>query len=433
MYQTLDILTDDERRLVETTPEEGFLSDFVSWASKKTDAPVYSLQSAGLMALSLAAGDTVVLPNFFGSKPIHMNLYILLIGPSTTMRKTTVLNYVMDIVPKNAQTDQHYIKVLDDVSTQAFNKAAAEAGKTMSPLVFNVDEVAGLFGVVKRQGSYLKGLDAVLLKCYDHTPVVIKRTNAEIEAPRGAFTNVFAASTPEPLMEVLGSDDVESGLLPRFLVFDARDAMRGERRSLMERMANREDWAEEAEGLKEFLYEVAKDRANGTPIGTTPDGLLNYKVTEIPFSPEAIVRLDEIDAIFSKEAGTDPSGWGAIKGRGFWHMVKLSGLFALSRDGIEAEVQLIDVLRAVQLVESTIADLGRMQDEVGANAVERNINEVISLLDRSRSRAIPQELVANHLKLTARDLGDLRNTLMVRGLITIDKDEQTGAIHWRKT
>ena len=432
MHQALDLLTDDERRLVETTPEEGFLPAFTAWASKKTDAPHYSLQSAGLMALSLAAGDTVVLPNPFSSSPVHMNLYILIVGPSTVMRKTTVLNYVMDLVPKNAQTRQHYIKVLDDVSTQAFNKAAAEAGQTMSPLVFNVDEVAGLFGVVKRQGSYLKGLDSVLLKCYDHTPITIKRTGAEIEAPRGAFVNVFAASTPEPLMEVLGSDDVESGLLPRFLVFDARDAQRGARRSLMDRIEDRQDWDTEADELREFLYRIAADRANGIPIGTSPEGLVNYKVAEVPFTREALVRLDDIDAVFTKEAGTDPSAWGAIKGRGFWHMFKLSGLYALSRGGADAEVELIDVLRAVHLVETTIGDLGAMADEVGANAMERSISYVMKAIDESRTRKLPQDFIARELRMTAKELGDLRQTLLVRGLIGVEKDDVTSDIFWRK-
>ena len=431
MFNALEILTDEERRLVETTPEEGFLSEFADWASKKTDAPLYSLQSAGLMALSLACGDTVALPNIFGSGFVYMNLYILLVGPSTTMRKTTVLNYVMDLVPKNQQTGQHYIKALDDVSTQSLNKAAAEAGKAMSPLVLNMDEVAGVFETSKRQGSYLKGLESVLLKCYDHTPILISRTSGDIEAPRGAFTNVFAASTPEPLMEALTSEDIDSGLLPRFLVFDARDAQRGERLTLMERMANRGQWEDEAGELRDFLYEVARDRANGVPLSTDAEGVVTYGTTEVDFTDEALERLDAIDAIFTKEAGTDETAWGAIKGRGFWHMFKLAGLYAVSRDGREATIELLDVLRAVHLVETTIGDLGSMSDEVGSNSTERTINEVLEILQGLPKKTLAQELIANRLKLTARDLQELRQTLMVRGLIAIEKDDAND-IHWRK-
>lgn len=115
-------------------------------------------------------------------------------------------------------------------------------------------------------------------------------------------------------------------------------------------------------------------------------------------------------------------------------MLKLSGLFAISRGGVDGnEVKLIDVLRAVHLVEVTLSDLGRMQDEVGANSMERNIKKVRDMLDQNRTRSVPQEHVARELKLTARELQDLRLTLAVRGLITIDKDDATNDIYWRKT
>ena len=432
LYESpLDLLSPEERDLVAATPEEGFISRFINWAAKRTDAPHYSLQSAAFMALSLSCGDTVVMPPLFGSKPTHMNLYVLIVGPSTVLRKTTVLNYVMDLVPKNAQTKQDYVIVLDDVSAQAFNKAAAEAGQTMSPVAFNVDEVAGLFEVVRRKGSYLAGFDKVLMKCYDHSPVHVKRTGSEIIAPRGAFTNIFAASTPEPLMEVLASEDVESGLLPRFLIFDARGARRGERRSLMERMEGTEEWEAEAESLREFLFEVARDRAIGVPLGMEADGkTLNFRITTLKMAPEAVERLDAIDKLFHEEIPEDSSAWGAIKGRAFWHMVKLAGLYAVSRDGREATVQLIDVLRAVDLVETTVADLGEMHAEVGSNSLERSINEALELIRLNPAKAQKQSLIATRMSLSARDAADLARTMVLRDLIIVEKDDH-GSIVWR--
>ena len=141
--QQVELLTQKERRLVETTSEGGFVSQFVEWASMKTDASVYALEAAGLQALSLAAGDVVVLPSFFGDKPIYMNLYIMLVGPSTTMRKTTVLGYIEGLLPVNEINGHPFVRVLDDVSIQAFNRELAEAGAAQAPLLLSVDEVAG--------------------------------------------------------------------------------------------------------------------------------------------------------------------------------------------------------------------------------------------------------------------------------------------------
>lgn len=426
--QTITILTDDERRTVSDTPEGGFIEAFEKWAAQKTDAPAYTLQAAGLMAISLAAGDTVVLPNFFGT-PVHMNLYILIVGPSTTLRKSTVLGMVKNILPVNLQTGQNYIVTMDDVSVQAFNKVAGESGKSMSPILMSVDEVAGLFQTVRRKNSFLAGFDKTLMRAYDHSAIYINRVESEVVAPGGAFINIFAASTPEPLMEVLNADDVASGLLPRFLIFDATTAIRGKRRSLMDRLAAQEDWEEGAEELKKQLIEVAMDRARGLPTGTDDDGSLLFPVTTLGLSKDAIERLDAIDGAWSAEVPDDTAEWAAIKGRGFWHLVKLAGLYALSRDGREAQVELIDVLRAAWLVETTIGDLVTMQDALGANQLERRINQATDILSIGSTKGVAASAIARQMKLSVRDNAEVRETMRLRGLIEVDEDSG----RWRLT
>jgi hypothetical protein len=418
---SVEILTAAERSLVTDNPEAGFLAAFEEWAAKKTDAPGYTLQAAGLMALSLAAGDTVVLPNFFGST-VYMNLYILIVGPSTTLRKSTVLGMVKDILPKNLETGQDYIITMDDVSPQAFNKVAGSQGKTMGPILLSVDEVAGLFQTVRRKNSYMAGFDSTLLRAYDHSPIYVSRTESEVVAPRGAFINIFAASTPGPLMDVLEAADVSSGLLPRFLIFDATEAVRGDRQSLMARLDAQEEWEEGAENLKKMLTEIAFDRAMGMPMGQDEYGGALFDVTTIDLSPEAVERLDLIDDQWSDEAGRDSAEWAAIKGRGFWHIVKLAGLYALSRAGKEATMEVIDVLRAAWLVETTIGDLVTMQDNLGSNALERRINDASELLAIAGPPGMAQAGIARQLKLSARDLKELEDTMTVRDLLEVSAD-----------
>lgn len=422
----IDILTDKERRLVENTPETGFIADFASWAAKKTDAPEYTVQAAALMALSLAAGDTLVMPPFFGP-PVHMNLYILIVGPSTTLRKSTVLGMVKELLPVNFTTGQPYIITMDDVSAQAFNKTAAKQGEKMAPVLLNVDEVAGLFQTIRKKNSYLGGFDKTLMKAYDHSAIEIHRVNETTSAPKGAFINIFAASTPEPLMEVLSEDDVASGLLPRFIIFDATGAIRGRRRTLMERLAAQDEWEDEATDLREALAEIAGPRALGIPVGQEGENLL-FEVRTMKMSEDAIVRLDSIDADWTREAGKDTTNWAAIKGRGFWHLMKLSGLFALSRGGANAQVELIDVLRATHLVETTIGDLAKMQEEVGENQRERQMNAVMDDVDLAGPNGVPVSTIARKHKLTAREVSDMEATLRKRALIqTLDNDTR-----WRK-
>lgn len=419
MDHGINILTDEERRLVESQEYEGFISDFEAWAAKKTDAPAYTVKAAALMALSLSAGDTLVMPDWFGNN-VYMNLYILIVGPSTTLRKSTVLGMVKDLLPYNQTSGQQYIVTMDDTSQQAFNRIAAKQGEIMAPVLLNVDEVAGLFQTIRKKNSYLGGFDKTLMKAYDHSAIEIHRVNDTTSAPQGAFINIFAASTPEPLMDVLSADDVASGLLPRFIIFDARGALRGKRRTLRERRLSQENWEEEADALRQQLLEIAGPRALGVPLTMSEKGdNATYEVRVMDITDEAESRLDEIDAAWSTEAGKDTTNWAAIKGRGFWHLMKLSGLYALSRGGATATVELIDVLRAGHLVETTISDLGQMQDDVGENMYERRINEVLDTVMLAGTSGVPLSTIARKHKMTAREVQDIGNTLQVRGEIEV--------------
>ena len=427
----LEILTDHERQLVSDHVEDDFIKDFRDWAGIKTDAPSYTLTAAALQTLSLAAGDTTVMPSLFGGHE-YMNLFIMVVGPSTTMRKSTVLNFIRDLLPKTAVNGESYIAILDDVSIQAFNKVMADQGKNMAPILLSVDEVAGLFAQIRKKDSYLGSFDKTLMKAFDHSPVHIVRVNAKTDSYTGAFVNVFAASTPEPLAEVLGSRDVESGLLPRFIVFDARDALRGARIPLQDRMARHEEWEEKRDMLREFVGRIAAARAGGIPSGMDSDGNPLFPVKVLPIDADAFERLDQIDGLFYKEAGTDTTALGAIKGRAFAHVVKVSGLYALARDGVRAKVTMMDILRAAWLIEETSSDLLKMADDVGTNETERLINEVMELLAETTGGRVRQSVMTRRLKLDARDARDLIGTLLIRELVTVDKDEK-GDYWWIRT
>jgi hypothetical protein len=425
----IEFISAEERKIVETTPENGFVAKFEKWAAMKTDAAPYGLHAAALQALSLAAGDVVALPPFFGTRPVYMNLYIMLVGPSTTMRKTTVLGFVRDLLPRNARTNENIVRFLDDVSIQAFNKEMAKAGKLEAPIILSVDEVAGLFQVVRKQGSYLSGFDKTLMKAYDHSPVHIARVGSNVDSDRGAFVNVFAASTPEPLVEVLNAEDLQSGLLPRFIIFDVREAVRGHRVPLGQRLAKHDKWEEMQHELQAFLADVMEHRCGGVAVKFEGDSV-EFEKTILSISDEALDRIDRFDAEFQKDVHSDDTVVGAIKGRALWHIVKIAGLYALSREGKTATVQLIDVLRAAHLMETTVEDLLVMREEIGANLLERRVKEVESILRQSSRREMKRSVVVRRMSLSAWDAKNLQDTLLVRDLIEIRKSAENDLL-WK--
>ena len=401
--------------------QSGFLARFGEWVGLRTDASEYAKIAAGLTALSLSAGDTVVLPPLLGASPTYMNLYVLLVGPSTVMRKTTVLNMIRQLQPLSEVTGNPFVEWVDDTSIQAFNRVMAHAGKQQVPVILNTDEIAGLFQQVRRPGSYLSAFDKLLLRAYDHSPVEIRRVKGSVAAPAGAFVAVFAASTPEPLVEALTSEDVASGLLPRFMVFNIWRALRGDRLSLLDRQSDRGKWESRRDELREFLAAVAT-RATAVPTGENPDGTLQFPQTVIRFTQPALRRLDRIDEAFYKAVSADTSAHAAIRGRAFGHIVKLSGLAALSRVGLDTEVELGDVLWASNLVESTSYDLDVLVEEVGSTPFERQINQALERLRHAPDGRVHGADMARHLTLQPKDFKAVLMGLVERELVDVEKD-----------
>src|SRR5690606_4655749 len=196
---------------------------------------------------------------------------------------------------------------------------------------------------------------------------------------------------------------------------------------LGQRLDRHEEWEEKKRELQAHLARIAESRASGVPTDVV-DGVPKFPVTTMRFSPRALELLDSLDQRFNREIAHDTSAAGAIKGRAFWHIAKLSGLYALSRGGKEAEILEIDVLRAMWLMEETVGDLLRMKEEVGANVLERRIKQVETILKTSHGK-VKMTTIMRRLKLNGFETKDLLATLAYRGLINQSKDGD-GAIWW---
>ena len=337
----------------------GWLEEFIAWAAKRTDASTYALKMGGLIALGTTAGDLVTLPAFFGDG-IYLNLYILIMGPSSTVRKTTVMARARQVYPTSLNNDEKYVASPDDVSPQALNKLLAKAGMVGTPVVFTQDELATLITQYKNPGNYQSALPKILLTGYDHSPLHVLRTNGTIDVPQGAFISLLGASTPENMARALNQDDFESGLLPRFLVADLSDAQTGQRITIHERLETKEEWEAEGQALQEELSNMMLDRR--TAAMQKP----NAPPQILDLTPAAIDRLDDIDAVIAKIKGTGDTHYEAVLARSQVHIMKLSGLFAISRERtLDAKIDLQDVLRAMSTVETSIGDTLGLLEKAG--------------------------------------------------------------------
>ena len=427
--RVFDLLTDEERRHQELNPvTDDWLSDFQALVAQKSNAPEYATLAGGLLALSTVAGDLVAFYPFFDD-PIYLNLYVMLVGPSSTVRKTTVMRWAKKMYPPAPDGSLTYVQQPDDTSPQALNRLLGKAGELLQPVVLTQDEMSHTFLQMKQRHGYQVSLGKVLLTAYDHSAVDILRTKERIQAPRGAFMSLLGVSTPEALERSLDSYDFEKGLMARCLVFDLSDASKGKRISLLERQEE-DAITEHANALRDEISRgVTQRRLNllGQP-EQGPDIM--------PISEDALERLDEFDALQEDiTAKSTDEALAAMLTRAQVYVFKLAGLFAISRErNLSATVELQDVLRAIHLIETSLTDQVRLYERSGLGERSALIAYVASLFDTGGAYKS-----AGYIPVTPGKRGPIRDTFRgglaeVLGILKADGTLQyTEERGWEKT
>ncbi len=148
----------------------GFIADFVEWAGKQSDASPYALSSGALLALSLAAGEAVQARGLFGSN-VYLNLYVLIVGPSTIVRKTTVLNMVRKVLPLDGAGNP-FVNFEDDFAAASryvnrrmvvgLQQQRVEAAQVMGRCMHVLEQGSDFVYVDEGRSSHGAGLGRVL-------------------------------------------------------------------------------------------------------------------------------------------------------------------------------------------------------------------------------------------------------------------------------
>lgn len=191
--------------LEKVVPPDSYLSRYMEYASKLTDAPDQFHVFAGLSALSTIIGNRVYLP--WGDGQLYPNLWIAIIAPSSIYRKTTAIriacNLVRHVEEKKILPDEFSPESLLHV-LEARPQGLFFWGELRSKLAYF-------------QRSYMAGMQAMLTELYD-CPPVYKRTllgnSYRVEKP---CIGILAASTKEWLRASITEGEMKGGFLQRFM------------------------------------------------------------------------------------------------------------------------------------------------------------------------------------------------------------------------
>ena len=195
-------------------PERGFVRKYVECFEPTTEAPRQYHVAVAVSLLSLAVGRDAWI-ELAGS--LHLNLYILILGPTTEVRKSTAIGAGKRVLREGAEQfpdalDAAWLLPSGTVSSEALIERLAKTDRAL----MEFDEFAALLAAAKSK-RYAADLKERLTEVYNcWTPGRLAR---DVTIPPGpCYLNLIAATTRARFESEIEVDDISSGFLGRFLI-----------------------------------------------------------------------------------------------------------------------------------------------------------------------------------------------------------------------
>ena len=183
-----------------------FLEGYARYASELTDAPEHFHRFIGYSVISTIVERRVWMP--YGKFPLYPNLWMVLMGRSGGIRKTTSMNMGRHFIYKFKQK-----LVMPDEFTQEgiFKTFGAQAQGT---LYFS--EFGAFLGMLEK--DYNAGCKHFLTELYDCPDSRTKQLSGGPLLIKDMYLGIVGCTTLEWFTEKLKANDIAGGFLARFLL-----------------------------------------------------------------------------------------------------------------------------------------------------------------------------------------------------------------------
>lgn len=379
-----------------------FVSQWNAYASARTDA-AHEYHEAAALALLAAATPNVRAHLAPYPNGLPTNLYILIVGDSTTSRKSTSKDFAQDVqyraLPGSLSAD-HF-------SPEGFLEQLA--GRPHDCMTLYVDEFGELLEKL-HHSKHMAGMRGLLLTAYGGNDYVYRRHSKRgrdgakvededrIEAPH---VIVLGATTPA-VFDLLTEADVSSGLLPRFAIvmpehkpprqpfFVVPETSERERSALVTWLHRLHDWSKATTRL------VNIDR-------------------------EALDVIDGFARDLELAARDRNPAASAIVARLVPMAVKVAMLIAAGRPDATGkpglDVTLDDADAAVTIATRWQRDALTFAGRIGESDFERKVQRCSRLVETKRR--VQRRIVAQQCHTEKKTLDAIQDTLADRGLIHV--------------
>jgi hypothetical protein len=195
------------------TPNDSVLMLYEAHWTPTTDAPREYLVPSGLAVIGTVLGTRAYLP--FGGDRIMPNLWQIILGPSSTYRKSTTVKQARRTLTRLSEGQPHALLFPDEFSKEALVAHLAESPQGL----LTYSEFSGALAGFSR--DYMSGTKELLADLYDSPPKYERLVGKTHITATNVCLSILAASQTDWLLEKLKESDVRGGFMARFTYWPA--------------------------------------------------------------------------------------------------------------------------------------------------------------------------------------------------------------------
>lgn len=398
------LLTDEERVLVSRNPS--FIDRYNAYARKRLphDNDVYDRQNAWNL-MSLAYMDTGFIPNPAGK--VCLNLFTVILGDTTT-GKTSSFKLQRGVLRELFHADPEF-----DIGGNASESSLLKALHSRDGKVsfFNSDEAQGVFKTWVTQ-DWTAGMRERIAELYEgNVPPILRSGKGEsVMKNSTALLNVYLMGTQRGVMEHMTPELFHSGFIPRFLFvigkprntsYDSYAILQGEGSDVIG-------------GFDPAARQIAAElMANRKAVREFHQGPAPIIVGE-----EAAKRLQDAAYALDQEYRKSP----------IWEMIQPSiirwrdnihkAACLIAMDNRRTEVQLVDMLHALQSGEEWFTNLLRVISRLSAGSFERACSDIYGFVNSRGGRVSSTVLYRRFPGFRGFEMDDYLRALNRQGRVT---------------
>lgn len=393
--------------------EETFMDRYVQWATEATDAvPAYHELSAAILLSAVLAGHLRLGVSYGKLIP---NIWGLVLGESTLTRKTTAMQMAMEML---REVEPDAMLANDGSAEGLLTGLAARPGRVS---LFYKDEVSGFFDAINRK-DYLAGIPEVLTQLHDVPDFfqrMLRKETITIHRPVFIF---WGGGIRERVYQLLSTEYILSGFLPRFLVVSGDADLAALKRTgppNLQGMAARQNLVNILSDLQEEYFIAGSVRIAGQLINLADT--TDPPLTDAILTGEAWELYGEFEAQMVEAAHKSHYRITALPTfeRLSRSLLKLGVLLAASRQkpvGNMISVTETDITNSARFVQKWGVHSVDLVINAGKSHAMREIDKVRQAIERSPGIQRSELLRTYHL--SSRELTEIVGNLVDRGEIT---------------